>query len=175
MNTLFCGFSSFWRVFSLVVVQSALISLGAMLMVVPGIILACGYSQSYYLLLDHPDWGPMDAMRISRFIMRGRKWAWFKLQLSFLGWLVLSVLTFGLLNIWLDPYMEITNAHFYGTLISRIGEIPGAQTMDGFGREDGVPPDAEDTAPGSDAPGAADAGQKEPKDDRPAPEDFWKP
>ena len=46
-------------------------------------------------------------------MMYGYRMRLFKLQLSFLGWIFLSVLTLGIGMIWLMPYMMTTMAAFY--------------------------------------------------------------
>ena len=41
------------------------------------------------------------------------KMQYFLLQLSFIGWILLSMLTCGILNLWVLPYVVATDAHFY--------------------------------------------------------------
>ena len=65
-----------------------------------GLLLALIISYRYvlapYLLMDHPEWGPFVAVRESVSLMRGWKWEFFKLDLSFLGWYALRLLlSFG--------------------------------------------------------------------------------
>ena len=50
-------------------------------------------------------------------MMRGQKWRAFLLDLSFLGWRVLTILTFGVLGIFFTgPYIEAVNAELYAVL-----------------------------------------------------------
>lgn len=45
--------------------------------------------------------------------MKGYKWKYFCLNLRFLGWLVLCILSLGIGFLWLIPYVQVTNANFY--------------------------------------------------------------
>ena len=70
-----------------------------------------------YILADEPDMGAMDALHKSKQMMQGHKWNAFVLGLSFLGWELLGVLTFGILGIfYVRPYVEATFAELYLTL-----------------------------------------------------------
>ncbi|WP_242863956.1 DUF975 family protein [Clostridium tepidiprofundi] len=55
----------------------------------------------------------MDTLRLSKEMMYGYKWKLFVLQLSFIGWGLLCVLTLGIGLLWLVPYIEMTKANFY--------------------------------------------------------------
>ena len=90
--------------------------LWSLLLIVPGIIKGCAYSQAMYILNEDPSMGPMEAIRRSRELMNGHKMEYFILGLSFIGWALLGVLTFGILYIWLIPYMNTTYANYYKSL-----------------------------------------------------------
>ena len=108
------------REFTLAAILSPLCMMGEVYMEVkiPGIIATYAYTQTFYIMLDHPDMSPLQAIRASRQLMRGHKFEYFLLQLSFLGWSFLSLFTFGLLEIWLKPYAEVTYAGYYNALIN---------------------------------------------------------
>ena len=90
------------------------ITLWSLLLVIPGIIKGFEYLMVGYILADDPDMGVMDALRKSKQMMKGHKWNAFVLKLSFLGWGILSLLTFGILDIfYVRPYMEATYAELY--------------------------------------------------------------
>jgi len=57
--------------------------------------------------------GAMDAIRRSKQMMDGNKWKLFCLQMRFIGWLLLCILTLGIGLIWLIPYMGVTFACFH--------------------------------------------------------------
>ena len=67
----------------------------------------------FYLLSDNEDMTAAEAQKKSIEMMRGHKWEYFVLNLSFIGWAILALFTFGLLYIWLMPYMEATLANYY--------------------------------------------------------------
>lgn len=79
-----------------------------------GVAMSYRYALSDYFLLDHPgEMGVLACIRESKRAMAGRKWSLFVLDLSFLGWDILSMLTLGILGLWVTPYASVTRAHFY--------------------------------------------------------------
>lgn len=84
-----------------------------LLLIVPGFIVSFSLFLTPYLLKDYPRLSVMETLRLSRKMMMGHKMRLFKLQLSFLGWLILCGLTLGIGLLWLIPYMMTTFAAFY--------------------------------------------------------------
>ena len=76
------------------------------------------YSMVPYLLHDYPELTPREAMKISREMMSGQKWELFVLDLTFIGWILLSIITFGVGMIFVEPYMSTARAAFYEDLKS---------------------------------------------------------
>ena len=76
------------------------------------------YSMVPYLLHDYPELTPREAMKISREMMSGQKWNLFVLDLTFIGWILLSILTAGIGMIFVEPYMSTTHAAYYEDLKS---------------------------------------------------------
>ncbi|MDD2190248.1 MAG: DUF975 family protein [Eubacteriales bacterium] len=107
------GFERFVKSFGLYIVISLFIFLWALLLIIPGIIAAYRYSMSFYILADNPDMGIMEALNRSKIMMRGNKWKLFCLNLSFIGWAILCVLSFGVGFLWLIPYVEVSIIAFY--------------------------------------------------------------
>ncbi|MCQ2009142.1 MAG: DUF975 family protein [Sporolactobacillus sp.] len=66
--------------------------LWSILFVIPGIIKALSYSQVYFVLKDHPDYSASKAVKESKHLMIGFKWKFFLLNLSFIGWWILSII-----------------------------------------------------------------------------------
>jgi len=87
--------------------------LWSLLLIIPGIIAAYSYSMAPFILIDNPDIGVSEAIRRSKEIMRGHKFDYFALQLSFIGWAILACLTFGIGFLWLIPYIQLTSIEFY--------------------------------------------------------------
>lgn len=90
--------------------------LWSLLLIVPGIIKACAYSQAMYILAENPGISPMEAINRSKEMMQGHKMEYFLLVLSFFGWALLAPFTLGILYIWLLPYMQATMANYYRSL-----------------------------------------------------------
>lgn len=117
LENLFDGFKNFARSFLLVFVNSIYISLWALLFIVPGIIKSYSYSMSLYILADNPDISSSEARAKSIEMMKGNKWRLFCLHMSFIGWILLSILTLGILLLWIEPYMQTAQAAFYQSLL----------------------------------------------------------
>ena len=83
------------------------------LFIIPGIIKTFEYAMIPYILAEDPTITTKDAFKKSKEMMTGNKWRLFKLGFSFIGWLLLCVLTFGVGAIFLTPYMEAATAEFY--------------------------------------------------------------
>lgn len=90
--------------------------LWSLLFIIPGIIAAISYSMVYYIALDNPELSATEVIKKSKAMMNGHKLDFFILELSFIGWIILMPFTFGLLSLWLVPYMQVTYANFYNSL-----------------------------------------------------------
>ena len=75
------------------------------------------YRMVPYILADDPECGAREAITRSRRMMNGHKWKAFVLDLSFIGWWILSIFTLGILLVfWVNPYQYSTNAALYERL-----------------------------------------------------------
>ncbi|MFV0466054.1 MAG: DUF975 family protein [Lachnospiraceae bacterium] len=101
------------NVIILYILISMFVSLWTLLLIVPGIIASLRYSQAPYILLENPGMTPMEAIRRSKEMTKGFKGSIFMLNLSFLGWMLLAPFTFGILYLWLIPYIGETNVQLY--------------------------------------------------------------
>lgn len=99
-----------------IVLISIFTTLWTLLLIIPGIIAAINYSQTYYILVDDKNKSAYDAIKASKEMMNGHKWDYFVLVLSFSGWMILATLTLGIGFIWLVPYMQVTFANFYDSI-----------------------------------------------------------
>lgn len=77
------------------------------------------FSMVYYILIDGPQIGVISALTGSRKLMHGQIGRLFLLQLSFLGWILLAILSLGIGILWVLPYIEVTTANFYLDLKNR--------------------------------------------------------
>ncbi len=124
VEKLFCGFKQFTRSFVLYITNALLIAAWTLLLVIPGIIKTFSYAMSYQILHDNPEMSANEARKKSMELMKGNKWRLFCLQFSFIGWVLLSILTLGILTFWVMPYQQAAVSAFY---ISLLPEQP-AQT-----------------------------------------------
>lgn len=116
-NQLFSGFSRFEDSFVLYLLNMLFIYLWTWLFIIPGIIMSYAYAMDYYILLDNPEMKPNEARKRSIALMKGNKWRLFCLNMSFLGWDILGLMTFGILFYWIEPYRQAAFAEFYEDLI----------------------------------------------------------
>ena len=125
-TTLFDGFSFAGKIILLAIVQYIFIFLWSLLFIVPGIIAAYRYRFALYNLCENPEMGVMEALNMSKAQTLGFKGQLFVLDLSFIGWYLLSGLTAGILLIWLAPYRMQTDMGYFRQIknIKGIGYFP---------------------------------------------------
>jgi uncharacterized membrane protein len=91
--------------------------LWSLLFIIPGIVKAIAYSMTPYILADMKDVSAKDALTLSMRMTDGHKGEIFVMALSFLGWWLLSALTFGILAIFFTgPYAGVSFAGLYEEL-----------------------------------------------------------
>ena len=94
--------------------KNLFIFLWTLLLIIPGIIKTYEYYMVDYILSEDPNITYNDALEQSRRMMDGHKWDAFVLELSFLGWHLLSIFTCGLLSIfYVNPYYYATLSEFF--------------------------------------------------------------
>ena len=119
------GLSEMWQFFRrdysrsvpallLVMIFSTL--LGIVTLGIGTIVLNYVYAMVPYLLRDYPELSAREALRTSSQMMKGHKWDLFVLDLSFIGWILLGIMTAGIGLLWVAPYMDTTHAAFYEDL-----------------------------------------------------------
>lgn len=85
-----------------------------------------------YIVAENPKIKTLDAINLSRKMMDGHKWECFKLEMSYIGWVILGGLTFGLTEIlYSNPYRVATITEYYANL-RRMGKekkIPGIEKL----------------------------------------------
>ena len=118
LNNLERGFSPNWGGnVKTMFLRDLFLFLWSLLFIIPGIIKAYSYRMVPYILADHPEMSGTAVITLSRQMMNGNKWRAFVLDLSFIGWEILSLLTLGILGIfYVNPYKHSTNAELYQAL-----------------------------------------------------------
>ena len=109
----FYGFERFGKSLRLYIVMSFFILLWTLLFIIPGIIASFRYSLCFFILADNPNMGIMEALKESKRMMKGNKWKMFCLNISFIGWGILCILTAGIGFLWLTPYIQVSVTAFY--------------------------------------------------------------
>ena len=83
--------------------------------VVITVIFSLSVAMTFYLYVDNPDMPVMEVFRQSLQMMKGNKGRLFSLEVSFLGWVFFTIMTCGVLTIWIVPYLQMTLTEFYRT------------------------------------------------------------
>jgi uncharacterized membrane protein len=93
-----------------------LLGIGVVTLLIGIFILNYAYRMVPYIIQEYPELSPREALKLSREMMRGHKWNLFVLDLTFIGWILLTILTLGIGGLWVSPYMQTTVAHYYEDL-----------------------------------------------------------
>lgn len=112
-DDIFARFHKILKIFGLFFMIGLFTALWSLLLVIPGIIAAFRYAMAPYIMAEDPEVGVMEAIRKSKEMMKGYKWKYFCLELSFIGWILLGIITLGIGLLWVGPYMEAAGAAFY--------------------------------------------------------------
>lgn len=95
----------------------------ALLSTIPAIMKSYSYAMTEYVVRDQPELGYGAAIQESVNLMEDHKKELFLLDLSLIGWYLLSCLTLGLGFLFLMPYYETAHAHFYEDLLKEQEEL----------------------------------------------------
>ena len=110
---LFSQFHRFGEGFVLQFLRGLFVTLWTLLLIVPGIMANYSYAMAAYIMVENPHMSASDCIKASKELMQGNRWRFFCMQFSFIGWILLSVLTCGIGFFFVNPYMEAVNAAFY--------------------------------------------------------------
>ena len=116
-TTLFSSsFEGFAKKLGTMWLQILYIFLWSLLFVIPGIVKTYSYSMAMYVLAENKGMSATECINASKEMTNGHKMDLFVLSLSFIGWMLLGSITFGLAYIWVMPYMNATFANAYNSL-----------------------------------------------------------
>ena len=87
------------------------------LLIIPGIIKSFAYSQIFYIIAEYKEISVTKALKISMIITKGHKWDLFVMHLTFIGWDLLCIITFGLALLWVQPYRTMTCTNAYHAML----------------------------------------------------------
>lgn len=124
LGGLFAYFPYFKTALCARLLTSLYIFLWTLLLIVPGIVASYSYALVPFLLAEDPDLPAGEAISRSKDMMSGNRWRLFCLDLSFIGWAILCLFTFGIGKFFLSPYQEAARAAFYRDLSGSGGSVP---------------------------------------------------
>ena len=108
------GFGDYGHTFITLLLRDIFLALWFCLFFIPGLIKVYSYRMVPYILKDNPELSATEVITKSREMMNGNKWRAFLLDLSFIGWIILGIITVGIVYVfWTAPYMENTDAALY--------------------------------------------------------------
>lgn len=116
----------FSRVLTTTLLYYVYVFLWSLLLLIPGCIKAYSYAMTPYILKDNPEMKNNAAIEESMRMMDGHKLELFLLDLSFIGWAILSILTCCIGFLWLVPYMNMARVNFYEDLKKASVEVKEA-------------------------------------------------
>ena len=114
-ETLFTYFNAndYWNVVKVMLLHDLYIALWTLLFIIPGIVKAYEYYAVPFILAENPNMDSIEIFEISKEMTRGHKFDVFVLELSFILWILLSLVTFGLSSLYVNPYMYATKCEAY--------------------------------------------------------------
>ena len=107
---------NYMKIVSAMLLRDVQIFLWSLLLIIPGIIKSYAYRMVPYILAQKPDIGAKRAIELSRMMTKGQKFNIFVLDLSFIGWYMLCLLTLCIGGLFLRPYIDATMAELYNDL-----------------------------------------------------------
>ena len=120
---LFDGFSQYVRITLAELLKGIYVLLWMLLLIIPGFVKDYSYAMTEFILKDHPEMSGEEAICQSMKMMQGHKMQLFLLDLSMIGWFILSCLTLGIGFLFLVPYNNSAHAHFYEDLKEQYNDI----------------------------------------------------
>ena len=94
------------------ILKNLYIALWSILLIIPGIIKTYSYMLTEFICMKNPNLKADECITASKRLMDGHKMELFKLDLSFIGWILLSLLTLGIGLLWVIPYMYQTRIEY---------------------------------------------------------------
>ena len=103
--------------------SAMLLVLGVIVVIIPLTLLVTvkvrRYDGAYICMIDTPDAGVMQAIRSCAPIFKNHNWELLVFDLSFILWILLGAVTFGIGMIYVDAYTEIAFVHYFDALCGR--------------------------------------------------------
>ncbi|MBM6859007.1 DUF975 family protein, partial [Clostridium saudiense] len=113
VENIFSYFDIYLKTLGLNILISIAVIIGFILFIIPGIIVALMFSQAFFILAEDRSKSITECLSESAEMMKGYKWEFFVLEVSFIGWWIVSALTLGIGGLWVAPYQKVTETNFY--------------------------------------------------------------
>ncbi|MEF9972208.1 MAG: DUF975 family protein, partial [Oscillospiraceae bacterium] len=110
-GNLFDGFAIFFKVLWLEILIYFFTLLWTFLLIIPGIVAGYRYRMALFIMIENPQMSALECINASKSMMQGHKGELFVLDLSFVGWQMLTIIPF--VSLWVTPYLNITLTHYY--------------------------------------------------------------
>ena len=138
LNALKSGFTNYGHTFITLFLKDLFLALWSMLFIIPGIVKGYSWCLVPYLLSDDPNLDYKTAMQRSAEMMQGRKMQKFLLDLSFIGWVLMGLVTLGIgMLLWTAPYMEAADAEWYAAVAGKDQNMGyGDSSYDSYSQEE---------------------------------------
>ena len=118
VKDLFSQFERFGQAFLQRFLRILYTSLWSLLFIIPGIVKSYAYAMTPFIMAENPEMTASEAITASKEMMDGHKGELFTLDLTFIGWDLLCLLTLNIGHLWLNPYKNAAYAVFYKDLIA---------------------------------------------------------
>lgn len=119
-SAIFESFSFYFKAFKISIFQTLICTMWAMLFVIPGIIAAYGFRQSYFIIADDPSKGSLQCMAESKLRMTGNKMNLFRLDLTYFPYIFIGYFIQNM--IYYVPSIDFSSLQ--GTIIALVASIP---------------------------------------------------
>lgn len=129
VGTLFRYFKNWKKLTVANLLRGLYVFLWSLLLVIPGIYATYSYAMVDFILAENPELTAREALARSKEMMEGNRWRLFCLEISFIGWSYLCILTLGIGSLWLTPYMQAATAAFYRE-ISGTAPAPAVEVLE---------------------------------------------
>lgn len=129
VRDVYCGFRDYSRIFGGMLWWSLWTALWGCVPIM-NVIKVYSYCMTPFILLDHPELTARQALKRSIQMTEGRKLDIFVLDLSFIGWHLLNLLTFGILGVfYVMPYYMTSLAGYYAEIDAADGSRKDTVTV----------------------------------------------
>lgn len=115
IKMIFDYYNKFLPIFAATLLIGLASGIGMIFLIIPGIIIALGLQMTLLIMADGEE-DPIACIKKSWNMMNGYKWDYFVFSLSFIGWILLCVVTLGIATIWVAPYIKVSEMLYYDKL-----------------------------------------------------------